>query len=207
MDKRLAAALIISLTAHITVLSGVHFRFPELTGKPQAKTVFFKTPPRKKPALKENTIIKAPPAYLKIPKSTPKPPEKINTYGKKIVSEKIEKGKTEIEIVKPQDFVGSLPAYMAYYDKIREKIKLAAFRLYETGPAGKVNINFALDSQGKLLTLSINPKQTTASKALQQIAVKSVRISEPFAAFPKDLSKFKTLSFNLYIDFRKEKQR
>ncbi len=196
--------IIASLAAHTAIVAGIHFNIPVTAAKKPAKTVFIKTKIHKIPRIKKTSSVKIPPDYLKIPNLPVKTKRPLKAYNKPVITEKIEKSKTAVEMISPKDFAGSLPAYMAYYEKIRQKIKLSALRLYENSLTGKVNITFTLNNQGRLISMAINPQTTTAPEILRETAVKSINLSTPFPRFPKDLKEFKTLSFSLNIVFKKE---
>jgi TonB family protein len=95
-----------------------------------------------------------------------------------------------------------IPAYMDYYRLIREKIRRNAFRYYESNDCGEVFLNFVILKNGELENIYLNKEKSVGSKALREIALKSIKNAAPFPSFPEELKDYTRLQFNISIYFK-----
>lgn len=93
------------------------------------------------------------------------------------------------------------PAYMSYYDVIREKIKAVASLNSPLIAEGEVYLTFILDSNGQLKALKLLDEKSIPDQKLRQLAYEFVEQASPFPPFPNDL-KHSQLSFTVIIEFR-----
>ena len=94
------------------------------------------------------------------------------------------------------------PKYLSYTEKIRQKIKQHAYS-YVDHPdfqSGEVYLTFVLLSNGMLKQVKIIEEKTKAKNFLRTVGLRSIKESNPFPAFPKDLD-YPELSFNIVISF------
>jgi TonB family protein len=94
-----------------------------------------------------------------------------------------------------------IPAYMEYYQLVRQKVRKNAYRYYDSRDEGEVFLNFAVSSNGRLKSLQLN-RESKAGIVLQNIALRSVRAANPFPAFPSELNEYTLLNFNISIYFK-----
>ncbi len=92
-------------------------------------------------------------------------------------------------------------AYMSYYRLIREKIKANAYNNYNSKRKGEILVSFLILNDGSLKDVSLNSNLIN-SKVLERIALKSIKDSSPFPAFPKELRRYSQLRFNISIYFK-----
>ena len=92
------------------------------------------------------------------------------------------------------------PTYLTYYQTVREKIRRSAFRNFTKMRSGEVYLTFVILSTGALEKIRLIEDKSVADDYLKQIALKSLKESSPFPAFPKEL-KYPELSFNVIISF------
>lgn len=92
------------------------------------------------------------------------------------------------------------PAYMDYYQLIRQKIKDNAYRYYESESNGEIFLTFIIFNSGKLHSLYLN-ENSQDNQELIQTALKSIKHATPFPPFPQDLE-YKKLQFNISIYFK-----
>ncbi|MDD4910147.1 MAG: hypothetical protein PHR44_05660 [Candidatus Omnitrophica bacterium] len=95
------------------------------------------------------------------------------------------------------------PAYMSYYEIIREKIRRSAYKHYFRSETGEVNIAFTVSSSGAVINSGIAQGRTFAGPYLKEIALKSIYDASPFPPFPKDLD-YPELPFTVAISFEVE---
>jgi len=95
------------------------------------------------------------------------------------------------------------PSYMSYYQLVREKIRRAAFRNYNSKETGEVGLSFVISSDGTLQRVMLIEGSTSASGYLEGIAISSVKAASPFPSFPKELD-YPSLPFKLAIVFEVE---
>lgn len=93
------------------------------------------------------------------------------------------------------------PAYMSYYDVIREEIKAIASLNSPLMAEGEVYLTFILDSNGQLKALKLIEEKSVPDQELRRLAYDFVKQAAPFPPFPSDL-KHSQLSFNVIIEFR-----
>jgi len=95
------------------------------------------------------------------------------------------------------------PAYMGYYNFIREKIKRTAMERYTSADEGKVTLVFLLSRTGAVKTVAINPRQSGAPDTLKKIGMESIRRASPFPAFPAALQ-YENLEFSITVRFKQK---
>jgi outer membrane biosynthesis protein TonB len=105
---------------------------------------------------------------------------------------------------KKQAQIRSTKEYINYYQLIREKIRDRLKEHYRRYYAeGEANLVFILTSDGRLESSAIDVSSSTADRTLHDIALRSLRESAPFPAFPKALTLPK-MTFNLQVSFKRE---
>ncbi len=94
------------------------------------------------------------------------------------------------------------PAYMKYHRAIREKLRARAYqyRNYFGRRQGQVVVRFLVAPDGALGKINFTA-ESSKDKTLQEITLKVVRESAPFAAFPEEFKKYPYLWFKIPIDF------
>jgi hypothetical protein len=92
------------------------------------------------------------------------------------------------------------PVYNNYYQVVREKIRHRAYTNYSRYETGEVYLTFIVTSDGNLQGVKLMEEKTRADNYLREVALKSIRDSAPFPAFPANLL-FPELSFNVVIAF------
>jgi len=93
------------------------------------------------------------------------------------------------------------PAYMDYYQTIREKVRKNAYRYYNSKERGEIFLSFIVLSDGKLKDVHLR-RESGISNDLINNALRSVRESSPFPVFPQELKDYPSLQFNLSIHFK-----
>lgn len=93
------------------------------------------------------------------------------------------------------------PAYMSYYDVIRDRIRAVAGLNSPLTSEGEVYLTFVLDSNGQLKALKLISEKSVSDQKLRQLAYNFVEQASPFPPFPSDL-KHSQLSFTVIIEFR-----
>ncbi len=96
------------------------------------------------------------------------------------------------------------PSYLDYYQLVREKIRRSAYQNYSRTEIGEVYISFLISSDGQILEMRLIEDKTRANQYLRDTAMRSIRDASPFPAFPKELSGYPQLSFNVIISFEIE---
>ncbi len=138
-----------------------------------------------------------PPPYSKISKIDSKP------SAQKISTPMI-KDKQALGLVKlPQassPFMKN-PAYLSYYEIIREKIKSVADLDSTLDKEGEVCLSFILESNGQLRALKIIDEKSINDQNLRQLAYGFIEKAAPFPPFPSNLN-HPRLSFNVIVEFR-----
>jgi len=113
-------------------------------------------------------------------------------------------GKKEIFI---KNIEKKIPNYMTnkfythYYETVREKIKMMAFKNFTFKEEGEAFVTFVVKRTGELQAVKVNSEKSWGSPHLQLVAKKSVRDASPFPQFPEDLN-FPFLTFNVIISFQ-----
>ncbi|NQU95005.1 MAG: TonB family protein [Candidatus Omnitrophica bacterium] len=103
-----------------------------------------------------------------------------------------------------EESVKKLEEYIAYYDLIRERIKVYVTRHYKKlAEEGSVEVIFLLGNDGKLKKIHVDEINSSRSRYLHNVALESVKSASPFPSFPKILNK-KELTFSIAIIFQKE---
>jgi len=186
----------ISKTPQITFVKVQNIKAPHQILKPSSK-IF------KKYALDNPLSQKLPPPKYIPPLSRKKEPDALNKpLFKKPSLDKITFNQEKIMFIQPANIVNKSPAYMSYYETIREEIRKHAYNYYEVSSRGKVFVSFTLDNNGNLVNLYLDKSRSDSNSYLQDITVKSIKESLPFPKFPPSLKKFKTLTFSLTVYFK-----
>jgi outer membrane biosynthesis protein TonB len=99
------------------------------------------------------------------------------------------------------------PKYLTYNDDMRDtisrNIKQRAYT-YVNHPdfeAGEVYLTFVLASEGTLRGVKIIDDKTSANEYLREVALRSIKESNPFPPFPKGFN-YPEFTFNLLISFQ-----
>ena len=95
------------------------------------------------------------------------------------------------------------PSYISYYQLVREKIRRSAYQNYTRTEIGEAYLSFVVAREGGLEDVHVIDERSSQNSYLQATALKSIRESAPFPAFPKDLD-YPRLSFNVVISFEVE---
>lgn len=93
------------------------------------------------------------------------------------------------------------PAYMVYYQTVREKVRDSVYQCYNSNTKGDVFLSFIVLSDGKLKDVHLR-RESGISNDLINNALKSVKDASPFPKFPKELKDYPYLQFNLAIYFK-----
>ena len=102
----------------------------------------------------------------------------------------------------PQDKdLKKTPVYMNYYRLVREKIRRNAYQNYKGNINGEVFVSFRILDDGTLKGVNLAPR-SARNRLLRKIALKSIKQSAPFPAFPEELKKYSHLQFNIPIYFK-----
>lgn len=140
-----------------------------------------------------------------------KPQEEKSQITIKKISEKEEKIKDQKKVIAENIILPDLPPnfpnrpqYLNYYQIVRERIKLCAYRNYIGDSTGEVFIRFTLASNGQLKANQVIDERSQAGNFLKQIALKSIRDAAPYPAFPKEII-HSELKFNTIISFELKK--
>ncbi len=200
-------ALILSAGIHIAIIGFSPFNpFDFYRNVPEdPKTEFIKIEQRqikKEAKLSNKTPLKEPPPYLDLKDQLVSLKKTENIMLEKPQIERPERNKKSVIFTKPRQKLDSMPAYINYYEKIRNKIRKAAYSNYMPTESGKILLNFTVDLKGKLLDIELKEGQTVKSNYLSRLAISSIKNSSPFPKFPAELKEFGTLTFNLSIHFK-----
>jgi outer membrane biosynthesis protein TonB len=226
-EKILQATLIISILAHAALLFFYRGNLMIATLEKKLKNLEItyvktmesvkKTMPKNEPAAAIPKI----PRKATLPNSAPPPfVEKQNTLPLKNNSEIYSRS---LALLKP-NFIKSetiplkkkisLPpvdtakinnhSYLDYYQLVREKIRRSAYQNYSRTEIGEVYISFLISSDGQVQEMRLIEDRTRANQYLRDTAERSIRDASPFPAFPKELSGYPQLSFNVIISFEIE---
>jgi len=115
-----------------------------------------------------------------------------------------EKYQVTVPLIKSEKI--SNPSFLQYQEKIRNKIRDRA-NSYVHNPQfsnGEVYLSFIITSQGNLRETRVIENKTKANNFLRSIALRSIKESHPYPAFPKDLD-YAELPFNIVISFKVKK--
>lgn len=200
-------ALGLSITVHIIVLAGVpinQFLFRDQS-LPQPKTEFMrvkKEAPKKDLQITKETSLKEPPPYLDLQKQLLNLKKTSKVALKKPSIDNTILNAKEVVFIKSREELDAYPAYVNYYERIREKIRKEAYANFKFNLSGRIILSFIVNNRGQLIVINLDEKNSSHSGILQRIAERSIKNSSPFPKFPKELKKFKTLTFNLSIHFK-----
>lgn len=147
--------------------------------------------------------IKNPPPYVDNLKEKLMPQnDRGVSFVKQLNSDKSAK-KVTLDTIESDKDLMKIPAYMDYYNDVRNRIRKYAYRLYnDTDNEGEIFLFCSVLPDGSLAELSLK-RNSTDSETLRQIAIVSVKKSAPFPAFPKELKHLSNLPFNVIIQFIK----
>lgn len=96
------------------------------------------------------------------------------------------------------------PAYVTYYQIVRDRIRQKAqeaYNSYEQVKSGNVYMTFILLANGELKQIRIIKDKSVPDAYLHRIGLESVDLASPFPAFPEEL-KYPELTFNIVITFQ-----
>jgi TonB family protein len=93
------------------------------------------------------------------------------------------------------------PAYINYYQIVRERIKSVARLDNPLSLTGEVFLTFILDANGQLRALRVVDEKSTSNPQLKNLAYSFIEKAAPFPVFPKNLP-HQQLSFNVIIEFK-----
>jgi len=94
------------------------------------------------------------------------------------------------------------PAYLSYFQEIRDSIRKHALRNYTLrSQEGDIYVSFTLSKGGSLLSLTIENGRSDQNDYLRDLAKESIRSAAPFAGIPDELSQ-REISFNVLLSFR-----
>lgn len=95
------------------------------------------------------------------------------------------------------------PAYMNYYEMIRQKIKANALKRYDRTFSGRVRLFFTVHSNGAMSGLRIDSDGKSSDVYLKEIASESIHESVPFPPFPESLENYPSIKFDMSIYFKR----
>jgi len=204
MNNYFNIALVLSIGIHLILLGGLPFNLIRSKKEPsrQPKIEFIKIQEQKSIRLAKETSFKKPPPYLDIKKELLNIEKTNEPLFKKPVAKSSLINAKEVVFLKSKEALDSLPAYINYYEKIREKVRSAAYTNFNSAVSGRIFLHFTLDNSGSLINIYLDENTSSNSGMLKRIAKISVESSSPFPKFPKELNHFKTLTFNLSIHFK-----
>lgn len=93
------------------------------------------------------------------------------------------------------------PAYLKYYQGIRDKIQHYANN-YRTQETGEVDLSFVIASDGRLKNLRVIEEKSSPNNHLKDIALSSIQEASPFSAIPAELN-YPELSFSIIVVFER----
>lgn len=93
------------------------------------------------------------------------------------------------------------PAYVTYYQIVRDRIRQKAYNNYVQYRSGDVYMTFVLLANGELKQIQIVPGKSTPDPYLHEVGLESVHQASPFPSFPEEL-KYPELTFNIVITFQ-----
>lgn len=213
-DRIFQITLIVSLLAHAAIMigiPGINIRSPEKQEKKVELRYIPKTElaskPAQKTALKPAALPKAHSLLLekqeliakaRIEKAAPPAPNLVFTKPAlpkpEIIGIKKKISLPPIDAEKINN-----PAYVNYYQILREKIRRAAYQNYNQPQTGEVYLSFTILSNGILESIKIVDEKSSAQPYLKDMALRSVKDAMPMPAFPKELAEYPRLSFNVLI--------
>ncbi len=204
-EKRFQISLIISFLIHSSVL----FYLPPFQTSILPKVItplevtYFKLERESEEKKTEDKFISK--SYIKPPPFIDRGVFNVKRQNLEKEPISIEKFTLEKKVILPEIPLPKItsPAYFSYYQKIREKIRICAYRNYTRPEEGEVYLSFCIASNGSLKKIDLQEEKSKATEYLKNIALKSVRDGSPYPAFPKDLE-FGELSFNVIISFEAE---
>lgn len=89
-----------------------------------------------------------------------------------------------------------------YYSTVRKIIKNKVYQLYAQADEGEVVIVFKLNNKGIMSQLSIVEERTKATPYLRNLVLTSAQSIGRFPKFPKALSDYNELDFNIVVNFK-----
>lgn len=99
------------------------------------------------------------------------------------------------------------PKYLTYNDDMRDAIsrnikrRAYAYVNHPDFEAGEVYLTFVLAAEGELRGVKIIDEKTSANKYLREVALRSIKESNPFPPFPEGFD-YPEFTFNLLISFQ-----
>lgn len=209
MNSYFNFALIISVILHITIIGIAAFGPFSMKQKQKpkkAETDLVKIEEKQTQETKikkRDKLIKTPPPYLDLKDQLLNLKENNRPNFKNTEIKKVTRAKKKVVFNKPKESLDSMPAYVNYYEKIRNKIRNFAYSSYKKDISGKILLTFTVLHTGNIKNININQNKSTNSNYLHNIALQSIKKASPFPEFPDKLSEFKKLNFNLSIHFKR----
>jgi len=93
------------------------------------------------------------------------------------------------------------PAYSAYSEMVRSRIKEKVYQNYDKMEKGSVYLTFILDDHGVLKVAKIITEKTDAPGHLQDISLRSLQEASPFPNFLKGMT-LPEYTFNIEIQYQ-----
>jgi hypothetical protein len=93
------------------------------------------------------------------------------------------------------------PAYAAYSEMVRSRIKEKVYQNYDKMQRGSVYLTFMLDNHGALQAAKIILSKTDASDHLQEISLHSLQEASPFPHFLRGMT-LPEYTFNIEIQYQ-----
>lgn len=96
-----------------------------------------------------------------------------------------------------------IPAYMDYYEQVRERIKNNAYYYYNNcrnQDRGKIFVDFVVLNNGRLESINLE-EESQGSATLKEITLRSIKEASPFPPFNEELDDYVRLPFNTSINF------
>ena len=205
MKSPFNTALALSLGLHLALLGSLpHILVSNVEDKKpkQPKIEFVEVEKKERIRLTKKNAFQEPPPYVDLKNDLLSLGKTKNTVLRKPTVNKTALSAKEVVFVKSKEELDSFPAYINYYERIREKVRQAAYSSFHSTSSGRVFLNFTVDNLGNLLAVYLDERSSSRSERLRTIAKKSIEVSSPFPEFPVELKQFQTLTFNLSIHFR-----
>ena len=94
------------------------------------------------------------------------------------------------------------PAYVDYFQTIRERIRYYAQRHYPTGSgSGEVYVYFVVSEGGSLQSVAYDKARSSSDASLRQASLTSVQQAAPFPSFPATFRQ-PQITFHIIVDYQ-----
>ena len=205
MKRHFNTALTLSLGIHLALLGGLPNGLvlkSEDKKQIQPKIEFVEVEKKERIKLTERSAFQEPPPYVDLKKDLLSLKKTKNTALRKPAVSRASLSTKEVVFIKSREELDSFPAYINYYEQIRERVRRAAYSNFHSTSSSRVFLNFTVDNSGNLIAVYLDERNSSRSERLRTVAKNSIASSSPFPSFPKELKQFQTLTFNLSIHFR-----